>query len=179
MDLTPYDDPEDAVGVAFRLTRRRLRLSQRELAAALGWDRATVGRWESGHVSPALGRVDGVLRGMGFRLAVVVSHPEEWADVDAPPEHIADRAFRHLPAHLDQEVLEHPPLHWWLRYRDKPNPMAPNWRATPSAVGRPSCGRTWTASTRPRRPGRTPVRTFASRERGAALPLEDAGPEDV
>ena len=25
MDLTPYDDPADAVGVAFRLTRRRLR----------------------------------------------------------------------------------------------------------------------------------------------------------
>ena len=130
MDLTPYHDPEDAVGVAFRLTRRRLRLSQRELAQALGWDRATVGRWESGHVAPALGRVDGVLRGMGFRLAVVVTHPEEWADVEEPPEHIADRAFRHLPAHLDQEVLEHLPLHWWLRYRDTPNPMAPNWSYT-------------------------------------------------
>lgn len=130
MDLTPYDDPEDAVGVAFRLTRRRLRLSQRELAAVLGWDRATVGRWESGHVSEALGRVDGVLRGMGFRLAVVVSHPEDWTEVDPPVEHLADRGFRHLPAHLDHEVLDYLPLHWWLRYRDRPNPMAPNWSYT-------------------------------------------------
>ena len=130
MDLTPYDDPEDAVGVAFRLTRRRLRVSQRELAALLGWDRATVGRWESGHVSPALGRVDDVLRGMGFRLAVVVSHPEDWTDVEAPPEHVADRAFRHLPAHLDQEVLEVRPLNWWLRHRHEPDAMAPIWTYT-------------------------------------------------
>lgn len=127
MDLSAFDDPEDAVGVAFRLTRRRLRLSQRELASALGWDRAKVGRWESGHVSPALGTVDGVLRGMGFRLAVVVSDPLEWADVEAPVEHLADRGGRHLPAHLDQEVLQFLPLHWWMRYRDKPNPWAPNW----------------------------------------------------
>ena len=87
VDLTPYDDPEDAVSVAFRLTRRRLRLSQRELAEVLGWDPSAVGRWESGHVSKALGRVDGVLRGMGFRLAVVVVDPDEWADVDEPMEH--------------------------------------------------------------------------------------------
>ncbi|WP_345202795.1 helix-turn-helix transcriptional regulator [Fodinibacter luteus] len=130
MDLAPYDDPEDAVGVAFRLARRRLGLSQRELAEALGWDRAKVGRRESGHVAPALGRVDGVLRGMGFRLAVVVSHPEDWAEVEVPQEHVVDRAHRHLPAHLDQDVLERPPLHWWLRYRDKPNPLAPNWSYT-------------------------------------------------
>ena len=176
MDLTPYDDPEDAVGVAFRLTRRRLRLSQRELAAALGWDRATVGRWESGHVSPALGRVDGVLRGMGFRLAVVVSHPEEWADVDAPPEHIADRAFRHLPAHLDQEVVEHPPLHWWLRYRDKPNPMAPNWSYTKRGWQtelRAYLDREHEAAAARKDAGSD----VASRERGAALPLEDASLE--
>ena len=69
------------VGVAFRLTRRRLRLSQRELATALGWGRATVGRCESGRVSPALGWVDGVLCGTGFRLVVVVSHPEDWTEL--------------------------------------------------------------------------------------------------
>lgn len=125
--MTPYDDPEDAVGVAFRLTRRRLRLSQRELADLLGWDASAVGRWESGHVSPALGRVDGVLRGMGFRLVLVAVDPDEWAKVEAPVEHIADRGRRHLPAHLDQMVLRDRPLHWWLRYRDKPNPMAPDW----------------------------------------------------
>ena len=128
MDLTPYD-PEDAVGVAFRLTRRRLRLSQRELADLLGWDASAVGRWETGHVSSALGRVDGVLRGMGFRLVVVAVDPDEWAGVEAPVEHLADRGYRHLPAHLDQLVLPpgHRPLHWFLRYRDKPNPMAPDW----------------------------------------------------
>ncbi len=127
MDLTLYDDPQDAVSVVFRLTRRRLRLSQRELAEVLGWDASAVGRWESGHVSSALGRVDGVLRGMGFRLVVVARDPEDWADVEAPVEHIADRGHRHLPAHLDQMVLQYRPLHWFLRYRDKPNPMAPDW----------------------------------------------------
>lgn len=127
MDLSLYDNPEDAVGVAFRLTRRRLRLSQRELAELLGWDPAKVGRWEAGRVSPALGRIDGVLRGMGFRLAVVIGDPQEWTGVDPPVEHIADRAFRHFPAHLDARVVADPPLHWWLRFRDAPNPMAPNW----------------------------------------------------
>jgi len=127
MDLTPYDDPEDAVGVAFRATRRRLRLSQRELASVLGWDPATVGRWESGHVSPALGRVDGVLRGMGFRLAVVVARPEEWAGFDEPPEHATDRALRHLPAHLGQDVKEVRPSQWWQRSRHDPKALAPVW----------------------------------------------------
>lgn len=127
MDLTPYDDPQDAVSVAFRLTRRRLRLSQRELAEALGWDASAVGRWESGRVSSALGRVDGVLRAMGFRLVVVPTDPDEWADVEEPAEHIADRGHRRFPAHLDHRVVVHTPFHWWMRYRDKPNPMAPNW----------------------------------------------------
>lgn len=127
MDLTPYDDPQDAVGVAFRITRRRLRLSQRELADSLGWDASKVGRWESGHVAPALARVDGVLRGMGFRLAVVVSHPDDWADVEEPPEHAVDRAFRHLPAHLEQDVLEVRPRKWWLRHRHEPDALAPIW----------------------------------------------------
>ncbi|HSF98990.1 MAG TPA: helix-turn-helix domain-containing protein [Ornithinibacter sp.] len=66
MDQIRYEDAEQAVGVVFRLTRRRLRLSQRELADLLAWDASAVGRWESGHVSVALGRVDGVLRAMGF-----------------------------------------------------------------------------------------------------------------
>jgi transcriptional regulator with XRE-family HTH domain len=127
MDLTAYDDPQDAVGVAFRLTRRRLKLSQRELADALGWDAAKVGRWECGQVAPALARVDGVLRGMGFRLAVVASYPQEWTDVEEPHEHAVDRAFRRLPAHLDQEVREVRPVKWWLRNRHKADAMAPVW----------------------------------------------------
>jgi transcriptional regulator with XRE-family HTH domain len=128
VDLTPYD-VEDAVGVAFRLTRRRMRLSQRELAALLGWDASMVGRWETGRVSRALGRVDGILRAMGFRLVVVALDAREWADVEAPVEHLADRGFRHLPAHLDQLALpsNRRPIHWFLRHRDKPNPMAPDW----------------------------------------------------
>lgn len=52
---------------------------------------------------------------------------DEWIGVDAPVEHLADRGHRHLPAHLDQMVLDYRPLHWFLRYRDKPNPMAPDW----------------------------------------------------
>ncbi len=127
MDLTPYDDPQDAVGVAFRLARRRLRLSQRELADSLGWDAAKVGRWESGHVAPALARVDGVLRGMGFRLAVVACDPEEWADVEEPHEHAVDRGFRRLPAHLEQDVLEVRHRKWWARHRHDRSALAPIW----------------------------------------------------
>ena len=130
MDLSAFDDPEDAVGVAFRLTRRRLRLSQRELASVLGWDPATVGRWESGRVAPALSRVDGVLRGMGFRLAVVVCDPEEWVDVEPPSEHAVDRAGRRLAAHLDHDVLEVRPRKWMLRHRHQANVLAPVWTAT-------------------------------------------------
>lgn len=130
MDETRHEDAEHAVGVVFRLTRRRLRLSQRELADLLGWDPSAVGRWESGHVSTALGRVDGVLRGMGFRLAVIpldAAGPENWDTVDLPIEHIADRALRKFPAHLDHLLVEHRPFHWWLRYQDEPSPTAPNW----------------------------------------------------
>ena len=133
-------------------------MSQRELATLLGWDRATVGRWESGHVSPALGRVDGVLRGMGFRLAVVVSHPEDWAEVEAPPEHIADRAFRHLPAHLDQEVLEQPPLDWRLRHRESPTDGSQlDLHQARLAVG--PCGPAGRERAAGSRDGWTPVRT--------------------
>ena len=130
MDETRHEDAEYAVGVVFRLTRRRLRLSQRELAETLGWDPSAVGRWESGRVSTALRRVDGVLRGMGFRLAVIPldgAGPENWDEVDLPIEHIADRALRKFPAHLDHVHVERRPFHWWLRYQDEPSPAAPNW----------------------------------------------------
>ena len=132
-------------------------------------------------MSPALGRVDDVLRGMGFRLTVVVTHPEDWVDVERPPEHIADRAFRHLPAHLDQEVLEHPPLHWRLRYRDKPNPMAPNWSCTRSAGGGFRTGGRYLARERSAAAAaaatpRTPVRTSPPTRRGATWPSEDCLP---
>ena len=130
MDEMFAAEAEHAIGMAFRLTRRRLRLSQRELADRPGWDASAVGRWESGHVAVALGRIDGVLRGMGFRLAVVPLDAREagvWADVEPPTEHIADRGFRKFPAHLDHAVLTSTPLHWMLRYKCKPNVMAPGW----------------------------------------------------
>ena len=68
------------------------------------------------HVAPALARVDGVLRGMGFRLAVVVCHPEEWAHVEEPHEK-RWTAGPALPAHLDQGVLEVRPRKWLARHR--------------------------------------------------------------
>lgn len=126
MALEDQDDPRDGLADAFRLARRRFRLSQRELADALGWDRAVVGRWEAGEGPLALSRVDGVLRGLGFRLRVVPWDPAEWRDVEVT-EHIADRGLRRFPAHLDHHVAATRPFHWWVRYRDRDNPYAPLW----------------------------------------------------
>lgn len=127
MALEHQEDPRDGLADAFRLARRRFRLSQRELADALGWDRAVVGRWEAGEGPVALSRVDGVLRGLGFRLRVVPWDPTEWVDDDDVVDHIADRGLRRFPAHLDPRIVRTRPFHWWARYRDEDNPYAPLW----------------------------------------------------
>ncbi len=130
--LDPQDDPLEAVGTAFRLARRRYSLSQRELADALGWDRAMVARWERGKGPAALGRVDGVLRGMGFRLRVVPIDPEDWPEAQDLADHVLDRGMRRLPAHHLHVVVRVESPQSWDRHRGKVNPYGAHW----SAVGR-------------------------------------------
>lgn len=128
--LDAQDDPLEAVATAFRLARRRYSLSQRELAEALGWDRAVVGRWEAGHGPRALSRVDGVLRGMGFRLRVVPTDPTDWPESNEVVEHVLDRGQRHLPAHWFHTVVRHESMQSWDRHRGVLNPYGPHWTAT-------------------------------------------------
>ncbi|MEO7269372.1 MAG: helix-turn-helix transcriptional regulator [Knoellia sp.] len=114
----------DAVGAAMRLARRRLGLSQRALAEALGWDRARVGRWESGVVPEGFEEVAAVLRLLGFHLVLTDPAAPEWADWDDPAEHILDRADRRFPAHLEL-CAENALSTWnWARHRGQPSPNA-------------------------------------------------------
>ncbi|WP_377641272.1 helix-turn-helix domain-containing protein [Oryzobacter terrae] len=131
-NLDDQDDPLEAVATAFRLARRRYSLSQRELADLLGWDRAVVGRWEAGNGPKALGRVDGILRGMGFRLRVVPIDPTDWPEADEVVEHVLDRGRRRLPAHHLHVVERYDSPQTWDRHRGKVNPYGPHW----AAVGR-------------------------------------------
>lgn len=56
------------LGRRIRRARERARLTQRQLADAVGVDRKTVGNWESGasHPRSSLGRLETVLGGHGF-----------------------------------------------------------------------------------------------------------------
>lgn len=58
------------LGWRIRRARERARLTQRELAEAVGVDRKTVGNWEAGASSPrsSLGRLETVLKEHGFSL---------------------------------------------------------------------------------------------------------------
>jgi len=114
----------DAVGAAMRLARRRLGLSQRALADVLAWDRAKVGRWESGVVPEGFEEVIAVLQLLGFNVVLTDPAADEWADWDDPAEHILDRANRRFPAHLEL-CAENPLSTWnWTRHRGEPSPNA-------------------------------------------------------
>lgn len=76
--------------------RRRAGLSQGELAARLGRDRATIARWEAGRNAPSLEAVRELLRACGLELTVGVARFDDSYDalVDAqlsrtPPERLA------------------------------------------------------------------------------------------
>lgn len=59
---------ETQLGRLIRRARERARLTQRDLAEAVGVDRKTVGNWESGTSSPrsSMGRLEAVLAAHGF-----------------------------------------------------------------------------------------------------------------
>jgi transcriptional regulator with XRE-family HTH domain len=70
------------LGLRLRRARERARLTQRELAEAVGVDRKTVGNWESGLSSPrsSLGRLEAVLKQHGFSLDTEPWPPRAGAD---------------------------------------------------------------------------------------------------
>ena len=119
-----------------RLARRRLGLSQRELAQALGWSKAKVGRWEAGSVPAGFDEVVGLLRIIGFGVELTDLEPGRWTSCAEPAEHIVDRAGRHFPAHLDL-CEENTTSTWnWSRHRSEPSPLAAHnsFRQRPRAV---------------------------------------------
>lgn len=114
----------EVVGAAMRLARRRLGLSQRALADSLAWDRAKVGRWESGMVPLGFEEVLSVLRVLGFDIVLTDPAADRWMAWDDPAEHILDRADRRFPAHLEL-CAENTSSTWnWTRHQGEPSPKA-------------------------------------------------------
>lgn len=89
------------IGLVLRRVRRRERLSQSALAAHVGWTPSSLNRAEQDASPMSLGRVDGLLRRVGHRLAIVEvadrppaaaatgpTAPVTDADVDEVPDEV-------------------------------------------------------------------------------------------
>jgi transcriptional regulator with XRE-family HTH domain len=124
MDLSMHDDPLQALASAMRAARLRSGLSQRQLADVLGWDRARVGRWETGHGPAGVSEADEVLRMLGFGLQVVERFTPP--DLPEPVEHVADRGGRLYPAHLRVGYVGFR-NHEFTRYGLATNPNGEGW----------------------------------------------------
>lgn len=114
-------EPADLAGL-LRWARRKLDLSQRDLAAAIGATKARVARLESGaDTCPSLGVLVDSLRLAGVALAAVDGDGETVEPLRADGAH--DRAGRRLPAHLDPWPVERweYPAGYHSRY-DRPSP---------------------------------------------------------
>jgi hypothetical protein len=62
--------------------RRRAGITQEELAARVGTTQSAIARLEAGVTSPALARVDALVRACGFSLTIELDgavDPDEWA----------------------------------------------------------------------------------------------------
>ena len=61
-------------------------LTQAELAARLGRDRAQVARWETGSQEPSFENVQAVVEACGFVLKIEIAEPEQDVALDAELE---------------------------------------------------------------------------------------------
>lgn len=114
----------EAVGAAMRLARRRVGLSQRGLAEALGWSRAKVARWEGGTLPQGFDEVVSLLRILGFEAALRDPSAAHWAECDEPAEHLLDRGDRRFPAHLELCPEDTSQTYNWTRHQGEPSPNA-------------------------------------------------------
>jgi transcriptional regulator with XRE-family HTH domain len=89
-----------------RQLRRRLDLSQRELARRAGVPKSTVGDVEAGRIDPGLGTLERLLEAAGLRLEVV-DRTDRPVDFHGDTSQPLDAAGRRLPPHLDAR-LRHP-----------------------------------------------------------------------
>jgi len=69
-----------------REARLKASLTQAELAARLGRDRAQVARWETGSQEPSFENVQAVVEACGFVLKIEIAEPEQDVALDAELE---------------------------------------------------------------------------------------------
>ncbi|MFF5175317.1 helix-turn-helix domain-containing protein [Micromonospora sp. NPDC000089] len=104
-------EPPWPVAGVVRAIRRRADASQRELARKAGLHPGTIGRIESGSLTPSITVLCRIIAVAGQRLAVV----DEAGRVLIPMgdrEDIRDGAERRYPSHLDT-ILDPEPGEWW------------------------------------------------------------------
>jgi transcriptional regulator with XRE-family HTH domain len=88
-------------GLLIREARLLAGLSQGELGARVGKDRAQIARWERGAVEPSFETLRQLVRACGFDLNVSISP----AKVDAAGEKVLRRKLRLSPQDRLQELL--------------------------------------------------------------------------
>jgi transcriptional regulator with XRE-family HTH domain len=76
-------------------------LSQGELGARVGKDRAQIARWERGTVEPSFETLRQLVRACGFELNVSIGRPE----ADEAAEKVLRRKLRLSPQERLQELL--------------------------------------------------------------------------
>ena len=89
-------------GLMIREARLLAGLSQGELGARVGKDRAQIARWERGAVQPSFETLRELVRACGFELTVAIAP----RDVDEGVESILRRKLLLSPQERLQEVLK-------------------------------------------------------------------------
>lgn len=96
------------VGERLRASRRKARISQQKLAAKVGVDRRTIGRWESGEQTPDPGtlfKCAGVLNTASFYLMGLRDQPDR-AEFPAGDERELLGLYRALDPQGRREALD-------------------------------------------------------------------------
>jgi transcriptional regulator with XRE-family HTH domain len=104
------------VGKSLRAVRAARRLSQRELAAAVGVPRSTIDRIEAGRTDPRMRTYVRIVEATGYRLVVADRFGRVLCS-RTEREQLFDRAARRFPAHLESgptpDYFDQGPLAWW------------------------------------------------------------------
>ncbi|MEZ5099392.1 MAG: helix-turn-helix transcriptional regulator [Thermoleophilia bacterium] len=89
-------------GQLIQEARLRAKLTQAELAARLGRDRAQVARWETGGQEPSFENLRAVIEACGFVLRVEIAEPEADTELDA----VLEASLRLAPQQRLQRLME-------------------------------------------------------------------------
>jgi transcriptional regulator with XRE-family HTH domain len=89
-------------GLLIREARLLACLSQGELGARVGKDRAQIARWERGAVEPSFETLRQLVRACGFELDVYIGP----AEVDETGDKVLRRKLRMSPQERFQELLK-------------------------------------------------------------------------